>query len=326
MLKLKYLFENYDLAKEALKKWEYDMDTLDQMLSQFRISSNAIYPFTQGGKVCFLRLAPIEEKMEKNVAGEMEFIDFLVHRGYPALEPLKAKTGDVFLKISTQWGEYFATAFRRVCGIPIEDTDFSSEIVFEYGKALGKLHALSTEYIPKHKKWTHVDVLEWIELTLREYHAKDDIIAALSVLKKELNKLSVCKDNYGLIHYDFEVDNVFFDKKNGTCAVIDFDDGMYHWYILDIEQVFESLEDELSDEALETAKNLFVDGYRNEHSYTEEMEAVRPLMRRFIDLYGYARLIRCVAEKFSDEPEWLVTLRKKLDNIIVDKETDIINT
>lgn len=40
MLKLKYLFENYDLAKEALKNWEHDEDTLDNMLSQFRISSN----------------------------------------------------------------------------------------------------------------------------------------------------------------------------------------------------------------------------------------------------------------------------------------------
>lgn len=62
MLKLKYLFENYNLAKEALKNWEHDTDTLDEMLSQFRISSNAIYPFCQGGKVCFLRLAPTEEK------------------------------------------------------------------------------------------------------------------------------------------------------------------------------------------------------------------------------------------------------------------------
>ena len=60
MLKLKYLFENYDLAKEALKNWEHDADTLDYMLSKFRISSNAIYPFYKNGEVCFLRLAPVE--------------------------------------------------------------------------------------------------------------------------------------------------------------------------------------------------------------------------------------------------------------------------
>lgn len=49
MLKLRYLFENYDLAKEALENWKHDEDALDEMLPQFRISSNAIYPFCQGG-------------------------------------------------------------------------------------------------------------------------------------------------------------------------------------------------------------------------------------------------------------------------------------
>lgn len=65
MLKLKYLFENYDLAKEALENWEHDHDPHDKMLSQFRISSNAIYPFCQNGEVCFLRLAPCDEKWRK---------------------------------------------------------------------------------------------------------------------------------------------------------------------------------------------------------------------------------------------------------------------
>jgi len=36
MLKLTYLFENFDLAKEAIKNWNYDADTLETMLSYFR--------------------------------------------------------------------------------------------------------------------------------------------------------------------------------------------------------------------------------------------------------------------------------------------------
>lgn len=325
MLKLKHLFENYSLAKEALKNWNYDTDNLDEMLSQFRISSNAIYPFCQDGKVCFLRLAPIDEKNESNVVGEMEFIHFLIDRHYPALEPLKAKTGEVFLRINTQWGDYFAAAFSRVSGIPIEKTDFSNDIMFEYGKALGKLHALSAEYVPEHKKWMHTEVLEWMEATLREYEAKDDIMAALSALKEALDELPIRKDHYGLIHYDFEPDNVFFDKESGTCSVIDFDDSMYHWYALDIEQVFESLESEMSGEILETARNMFIKGYRTEHCYTEETKALQPLMHKFIDLYGYTRLIRCVAERFENEPEWLVELRIKLGQYIVEKEINILN-
>ncbi|MFQ8599529.1 MAG: hypothetical protein ACLSAP_02310 [Oscillospiraceae bacterium] len=45
-------------------------------------------------------------------------------------------------------------------------------------------------------------------------------------------------------------------------AVIDFDDSMYHWYALDIEQAFDSFEDKLSGKALEIAKNEFIRGYK----------------------------------------------------------------
>lgn len=324
MLQLKYLFENFGLAKTALQNWEHDTDTLDEMLAKFRISSNAIYPFYSGGKVCFLRLAPVEEKLERNIAGEMEFIDFLVRQGFPALVPVKTKTGDMFLKINTEWGEYYAAAFSKVGGVSIENTDYSDEIVTEYAKTLGRLHALSAEYSPEHRKWSHIDALDWIKATLREYGADGEIIAALTALRTELDALPVSKENYGLIHYDFEPDNVFYDKDSRKCAVIDFDDGMYHWYAMDVEQVFVSLEGELSGDALEKAKKQFLAGYKTEYTYTEETEASRPLMRRFIDLYSYTRLIRCVAETLPNEPEWMAGLRKKLDTIIADTKRDIL--
>lgn len=325
MLKLKYLFENYDLAKEALKNWEHDEDTLDNMLSQFRISSNAIYQFCQNGKVCFLRLAPLSEKVENNVLGEMEFINYLLDCGYPALKPVKTKTSEVFLILDTKWGQYYATAFSRVSGISMEDTDISNEIMFKYGKSLGWLHCLSSKFVPKVKKWTHIEVLDWIASVLSEYNAPNCVVSELAAIKSELNELSATQDNYGLVHYDFELDNVFYDTENKTCSVIDFDDGMYHWYALDIEQVFDSLNETLCGDELQMAKNEFIRGYKEEHCYTQEMDTSRPLMRRFINLYGYARLIRCVAEKFDDEPEWLVELRKKLDKAILAKEASMLH-
>lgn len=324
MLKLKYLFANADLAREALQNWEHDEDTLDQMLSQFRISSNAIYPFCQNGRVCFLRLAPLEEKLEKNLLGEMEFIDYLLARGYPALKPIRTKTGNTYLILDTKWGSYDATAFFGVSGAPMEDTDLSSEALFEYGKSLGRLHALSAQFTPKVKKWTHDEVLDWVASVLAQYGAPDGVVSELAALKDELNALPTAWDDYGLVHYDFELDNVFYDPETKSCAVIDFDDGMYHWYVLDIEQVFLSLAEELSGEALRTAKNEFIRGYREERRYTQNMDALRPLMRRFINLYGYTRLIRCVAEKFADEPQWMVELRAVLAKNISEKEASML--
>ncbi len=323
MLKLIYLFENFDLAKEALKNWEHDDDTLDKMLSNFRISSNAIYPFCHNGQVCFLRLAPIDEKIEKNILGELELIEFLAQHDYPALRPIKTLLGENVLKLDTKWGKYYACAFQKVSGVQIEATDMSKEIMYEYGKTLGKLHALSSDFKPSIKKWTHIEVLEWIEEVLAEYSAPDNIFFELTEVKKELADFPLRDDNYGLIHYDFELDNVFYDDKTKSCAVIDFDDGMYHWYALDVEQVFDSLSEELNGAILQNAKDEFMKGYKTEYYYSDEMENSRPLMRRFINLYSYARLIRCVAVNSFNEPNWLLELRKKLDSNIRKLETNM---
>lgn len=323
MLKLRYLFENFDLAKEALRNWEYDGDTLDEMLSYYRISSNAIYPFCHNGQVCFLRLAPLEEKMEKNIIGELEFIEFLIEKDFPALKPIMTLQGKKMIKLDTRWGEYYACAFQKVAGIQIEATDMSKEIMYQYGRTLGKLHALSSEFKPNIKEWTHIEVLEWIKKILEEYSAPAIVLSELIELEKELTNLSIRDDNYGLIHYDFALDNVFYDDKTKSCAVIDFEDSMYHWYALDVEQVFDSLSEELSGTALQNAKEEFLKGYKTEYYYSEELETSRPLMRRFMNLYTYARLMRCIAEKFSNEPDWLLELRKKLDNIIQKLETNM---
>ncbi len=316
MLKLTDLFENFDLAKEAIKNWNYDIDTLDTMLSYFRISSNAIYPYCQNGQVCFLRLTPIDEKREENIMGELEFIEFLTQHDYPALKPIPTLSGEKVIKLDTKWGLYYACAFEKVAGVQIEATGMSKEIMYEYGKTLGKLHTLSSAFKPQIRKWTHVEVLEWIEKVLDEYGAPGHVLLELAQVKKELSDYPIREDNYGLIHYDFEPDNVFYDDKTMSCAVIDFDDGMYHWYVLDIEQVFDSLKEELDVSILQIAKEEFIKGYKTEHLYSKEMVNSHPLMRRFINLYSYARLIRCVAVSVSKEPNWLLELRKKLNNKI----------
>lgn len=63
MLKLKYLFENFEQAKECLKFYDVCEDCLDEMLSYFRISSNAIYPFRdrKSRETCFLRISSVEK-------------------------------------------------------------------------------------------------------------------------------------------------------------------------------------------------------------------------------------------------------------------------
>lgn len=137
MLKLKYLTENFDLARLALTHWKHDAATLEERLGWFRISSNAVYPFDREGRLCFLRLSPAAEKRSLDLLGELDFLTFLQRRGYPAMRPIAADGGDMLVPLDTPWGMWYASAFRCVPGQPLEELPMTDEPAQAYGAALG---------------------------------------------------------------------------------------------------------------------------------------------------------------------------------------------
>ena len=312
MLKLKYLFDNADLAEMLLGNWEFDKESID-LFKYYRISSNAIYPFQARGKTQLLRFSPKTDKYRDNILAELEFISYLRSKQYGVLETVLSKNGEELVEAQTPWGEYFASVFKRVAGVQLNKSDLSDIIIFNYGKALGKLHQLSSEYEPNNnKRWSYRDVLNWIHNILIEFPNETSALMETKLLKEYFNSIPITKSNFGLIHYDFEYDNVFYDEKSQSFNVIDFDDAMYHWYVMDIEQALDSLQDCVPTEMFQLKKECFMDGYRAEYELSSDMMSLLPACRRFANLYGYVRILRSVEEKWENEPEWLVSLREKL--------------
>jgi Ser/Thr protein kinase RdoA (MazF antagonist) len=316
MLKLKYLFDNVDLAEMLLGNWEFDKESID-MFKYYRISSNAIYPFQALGNTQLLRFSPITEKNRENILAELEFIAFLRSKQYGVLETVAATNGKELVEAQTPWGGYFATVFKRVAGKQISMTDLSDSVIFSHGKALGKLHQLSNQYEPpKHKRWSYNDVLNWIHTILIDYPHEKLALMETKLLKDYFDSIPITKSNFGLIHYDFEYDNVFYDEVSNSCNVIDFDDAMYHWYVMDIHQALDSLQDCIPAEMFQQKKQCFMDGYRTEYEISDDVMLLIPACKRFANLYGYVRILRSIEEKWENEPEWLVSLREKLKMIM----------
>ncbi|MBU5210272.1 phosphotransferase [Heyndrickxia oleronia] len=312
MLKLKYLFNNVDLAEMLLRNWEFDKESLD-MFKYYRISSNAIYPFQAKGKTQLLRFAPKTEKYKENILAELDFIAYLRSKQYGVLETVESKSGEELVEIQTPWGDYFASVFKRVAGVQINKTDLSDKVIFSYGKSLGKLHQLSSKYKPSsNKRWSYKDVLNWIHTILVDFPDEKLAIQETMLLQDYFDSIPMTNNNFGLIHYDFEYDNVFYNEKSKSCNIIDFDDAMYHWYVMDIEQSLDSLQDCIPPEMIQQKKQCFLDGYRTEFEISEDMMLIIPACRRFANLYGYVRVLRSVEEKWNNEPEWLVSLRENL--------------
>ncbi|WP_454191279.1 phosphotransferase enzyme family protein [Paenibacillus sp. Marseille-Q7038] len=312
MLQLKYLFNNEDLAEMILKNWSFDEGS-EELFKDYRISSNAIYPYISEGKAQILRFAPTAEKMKSNIVAELDFISYLRGKEYGVLESTPSKHGEKLIEVSTPWGEYYASAFQHVPGKQISNTDFSDEIIFSYGKALGRLHYLSSQYTPgDYKRWSYSDVLDWMDEMVKDNPDESAARKEIKLLRAYFATVPKSSHNYGLIHYDFEYDNVFYDEDTESCYVIDFDDAMYHWYGMDIEQALDSLEDYTPMELFQQKKQSFLDGYLTQYEYSNDLETFLPAFRRFSNLYGYVRILKSMEEKWDHEPEWLTNLRKKM--------------
>ncbi|WP_312476712.1 phosphotransferase [Neobacillus sp.] len=316
MLKLKYLFDNEDLAHMILKNWEYDYDDPD-LLKYYRISANAVYLCKNQGSPFFLRFTPSEEKTKEKILAELEFLSYLRSNGYPAVETILSKAGNELEVVDTPWGTFHAVAFKKASGKQVSEMPLTKDLIFGLGKALGKLHKLSSEFSPVNNKrndWKKTAC--WMEDVLSTFPDETAAKSELSILKAYFSKLPTTKEDFGLIHYDFELDNVFYNEITKTYNPIDFDDAMYHWYALDIEQSLDSIKEDMPEEQVESSVNKFIKGYRLEYAISDEMLKLLPIFRRYVNLYGYVRILRSVEEKWDNEPDWMIDLRIKLKNLL----------
>lgn len=306
MMKLHHLMENFDLARLALQHYPHDETPLSETLRHFRISSNAVYPYLCNGFLCFLRLAPADEKDPTEIEAEVQFIQALRDQGFPAMQPIGAHDGRYVLSLSTPYGSYTASSFRAVPGSPMEDSSCTPVMLHIMGRTLARLHHLSRNIHVQRPD--HREMMARIRRLLMDNQAPNGILTVWQQVNTALNALPLSPDTYGLLHYDFEPDNVFWDEETKSCSVIDFDDAMYGWFSIDVEQALDALT-EVTDENGCTA---FMEGYRSIFPFTSEMEAQRPLMRTFINLRSYARLLHCLNDAVADMPPWMPGLIEKL--------------
>ncbi len=314
MMKLKYLFDNRDLSLMLLENWDYDK-TNTEILNNYRISSNAVYPFKNNGKTFFLRYAPLKEKSYASLLAELDFMKFLQGRGYSVAAAVTAKNGKNCVLAGTPWGKYLAAVFERAPGAQLSVIPYSPALYTKYGEALAALHCLSSEYDCPGKRMRpdYVKILGWCQRVFEKYNAPAPAFEESALINRRLSALPKNRGYYGLIHYDFEPDNVFFDEKNGAVTPIDFDDCMYHWFAMDIEQAVDSIRNELP-QAEEQAVRDFLNGYQRVKKLDDDTFHTLPLFRRFADLYAYARCLRASAEKWQNEPEWMTNLRGRLND------------
>lgn len=310
MMKLKNLICDTDeVANEILKNWQHDSESL----KFWRGSANYVYLFMYENQKYWLRFSKKDENSLDLIKAEMEFILYLNNSDYPFVRPIKSKKDRYIEVVKIGSEEYYAVVFSDAQGINL-DIDVMTESQFEvWGKTLASLHNLSKNFKPKkyvRNNWK--EILKFAGDILSDLPEEKEAINELSMVEKWLNSLSVTSDNYGLIHYDFELDNIFFNEQLNKFNVIDFDSSMYHWYVMDIVCALGDL-DELESSKAEMGLQYFLKGYCSIRDIKDEDIKLLPKFKRFSNLVSFTRLLRSLKDSdFSKEPDWLKELRPRL--------------
>lgn len=312
MLKLKYLFNNSDLALMLLKNWNYDEDSLE-LLNNYRISSNAIYPFKNNGKLYFLRFVPDAEKDYFAISQELNFITILSNNGFNVPKIIESKFGNIIETKQTPWGIFHAVVFESVGSETLESIKLTDEIAYNYGVSLAKLHQISKEKVQSNIERNSVyDILNLIEDKFRKNGSKSDkLVKHIALLRTEFDKINKTDLTYGIIHYDYELDNIIYEAETQKLSAIDFDDCMYGYYGQDVERAINSIESEIED-FQDNIKTNFIRGYLDAGGNLDIYYQSADLFKKFANLYSYFRISCSIEEKWDNEPIWLENLRCRL--------------
>lgn len=321
MLKFSYLYEDYALAAKALSLW---MESgARESLDWFRISANAVYAVRDPrAGMRFLRMAPASEKRLSWLRAESDFLSHLASRGYPAARMLPSLGGATVETLPYNGEAWYASYFEGAPGDRSDRIEWTDEIAFRYGEALAKLHVFSREYPADAPFRTYEDALDRAWEVFRAAK-REEALFALDALGKALSALPKANDTFGVLHYDFEPDNVFF--KDGMPCVIDFESGLRFFYPADVMIALDSLDDAVPEDRLDWARARVLEGYESVTPLDRDLMARREL-RAFYDARGLAQTLYCLSDPpKEDEPEWAVELRAKLLDVARFRERNFID-
>ncbi|MGB3478147.1 MAG: phosphotransferase [bacterium] len=302
------LNKNYEssIANEIASYWGYDKGSVKEQ----RISANAVFRFKKSGEDHFLRFNSPSERTFEYIKAEVDFLNYLSDSDISVAKPVKSLSGNYIEKVDTSLDTYYAVVFTALKGKQYDIENLNKSMFHTWGRALGMLHHASIGYETKHRpSWkNHLKVIS-------EILPKEEILVQkeLRFVTNKLTKLSMSKMNYGLIHHDFELDNLFWNGNH--ISILDFDDCDYYWYVADIAFALRDLFVDVVDFNNENYLS-FIEGYQTKMSIDKEVLKDLPLFRRMADLVTYAKLLRAFEGSSPEGDEEWVRLWNKIESHI----------
>jgi Ser/Thr protein kinase RdoA (MazF antagonist) len=305
---------NDAILHEARQRYHIAPDAI-RLLDSFE---SLIFEFERDGRPYILRLGHSRRRTPDLVRGEADWLNYLAAGGAGVAPAVLSAAGELVELIDDgRDGKFLATAFVRAPGRSMwqDGGGWSEPLIENYGRLMGRIHALTKDYRPANPAWQR---LHWYEPANRVDHWLPSSQAAIHeryrAVRDYLQTLPQDRDSYGLIHQDAHTGN-FFVADDGRLTLFDFDDCVYGHFAYDLAMVLFYAVDDASDVA-KTAAFIphfwqhFMRGYRQEN-YLDPAHLLQIphfLLLREIELYMIVhRDFEDPTDSSSVDNNWLAT-------------------
>lgn len=268
-----------------------------------------------GAKI--LRIAFLNDRSQEDFLSEVEYIRYLFEHGGSVSDVVGSRNGKLLEEITHNNHTFSICLFEKANGKMLVENNYRyregvpiTEYYYNCGKVLGKLHQLSKEYTPIHRRYSFFN----------KYNAEyiDKLIPdSLSLLKeklvhllKTLEGLDRNRESFGMVHFDYSDGNYSIDFDTGQITVYDFDNSCYCWYMFDLANLWTHGVGWIQFEQNAGKRKKFMDdyfetalaGYRSETRIENSMLDKLPLFIQVVLMENIVDAFE-VMRNNGDEPE-----------------------
>jgi amicoumacin kinase len=258
-----------------------------------------IYEFRREDVAYVLRIGHSSRRTPEMIHAEVDWINYLAAGMGPendcpatAARAVYSLQGRLVESLPDGHGEEFlATAFIRAQGRCPSREMLIPPLIENYGRMIGRMHALSCDYQPADLTWMRPHWNDPSNLVVAEYlpPGEEQVVERFDQLMAHLNSLPCSSDAYAMIHQDAHTGNLFADENN-FITLFDFDDCCYGFFIYDISMVlfYAALFQPNPANFTRNFMTAFLRGYQREYDLHPAWLAEIPhfLKLREIDLYA----------------------------------------
>jgi len=254
-----------------------------------------------------IRVAFLPDRNREDFLAELEYVRYLAEHGASVANIIASRDGNLLEELTQDGHTFFVCLFERAKGKMLVENGYRyregvpiTEYHYNCGKVLGKMHQLSKEYTPVHRRQ------EYFDKTNSEY-ITELIPGKYACLKKKL--LQILKDlegldrgraSYGMIHNDYSDGNYNIDFDTGQITVYDFDDACFGWYMQELANLWVHLEGWVRGERSAHKRRqrmgeyfaAILEGYRSETELDDAILARLPLFINVVLMEHAAEIIR----------------------------------